>query len=76
MATAHLRTYAERASRNASPAAKQLLEVIERKQSNLCVSVDVIGKHDFLAIVDVVGPFVCMIKATLALCLSSVSNGL
>ena len=64
MSVPHLRTYAQRASIQINPAAKQLLETIERKQSNLCVGVDVTNKHDFLAIVDVVGPFVCLIKAT------------
>ncbi|EIN10416.1 Orotidine 5'-phosphate decarboxylase [Punctularia strigosozonata HHB-11173 SS5] len=57
-------TYAQRAQKHANPAARQLLETIERKQTNLCVSVDVIKKADFLAIIDAVGPFVCLIKAT------------
>jgi orotidine-5'-phosphate decarboxylase len=60
------RSYAQRAERHTSPAARQLLETIERKQSNLCVSVDVTKRADFLAIVDAVGPFVCLIKATSA----------
>ncbi|KAJ7276518.1 orotidine monophosphate decarboxylase [Mycena haematopus] len=55
-------TYAQRALRHKNPAAKLLLETIERKQSNLAVSVDVTLAKDFLAIIDVVGPFVCLVK--------------
>ncbi|KAF7355424.1 Orotidine 5'-phosphate decarboxylase [Mycena sanguinolenta] len=50
-------TYAQRAIHQKNPAAKLLLETIERKQSNLAVSVDVTSTRDFLAIIDVVGPF-------------------
>lgn len=56
------RTYADRASKHNNPAAKALLEVIERKKSNLCVSVDVTDRNDFLKIIDLVGPYVCLIK--------------
>ncbi|KAH7929416.1 Orotidine 5'-phosphate decarboxylase [Leucogyrophana mollusca] len=35
---------------------------MERKQTNLSVSVDVTKAKDFLAIIDTVGPFVCLIK--------------
>ncbi|KAJ7638957.1 Orotidine 5'-phosphate decarboxylase [Roridomyces roridus] len=62
MSSPHLRTYAERALQHKNPAAKLLLETIERKKSNLAVSVDVASAKDFLAIIDVVGPFVCLIK--------------
>ncbi|KAK0191092.1 orotidine monophosphate decarboxylase [Armillaria mellea] len=55
-------TYGQRASKHSNPAAKLLLETIERKTSNLAVSVDVTKSKDFLAIVDAVGPFVCLIK--------------
>ncbi|KAJ7764995.1 humps family-domain-containing protein, partial [Mycena maculata] len=62
MSLPHLRTYAERALHHKNPAAKLLLETIERKKSNLAVSVDVASAKDFLAIIDVVGPFVCLVK--------------
>ncbi|KAJ7498796.1 humps family-domain-containing protein [Mycena latifolia] len=62
MSSPHLRTYAERALHHKNAAAKLLLETIDRKQSNLAVSVDVASAKDFLAIIDVVGPFVCLIK--------------
>ncbi|KAJ6539463.1 Orotidine 5'-phosphate decarboxylase [Mycena capillaripes] len=62
MSSPHLQTYAQRALHHRNPAAKLLLETIDRKQSNLAVSVDVASAKDFLAIIDVVGPFVCLIK--------------
>ena len=57
-------TYGERAKRHPNPAAKSLLETIERKQSNLCVSVDVTSSSEFLSVIDVVGPYVCLIKVS------------
>ncbi|KAI0307294.1 orotidine-5'-monophosphate decarboxylase [Multifurca ochricompacta] len=59
----YLNTYADRAKNHTNPAAKDLLEVIERKQSNLCISVDVTSSKDFLNIIDTVGPYVSLIKA-------------
>jgi len=55
-------SYGERAKRHPNAAAKSLLETIVRKRSNLCVSVDVTAKADFLNIIDVVGPYVCLVK--------------
>lgn len=54
--------YGKRALKQINPAAKLLLETMERKKSNLAVSVDVTKARDFLAIADVVGPYVCLIK--------------
>ncbi|KAF7792921.1 hypothetical protein EIP86_004023 [Pleurotus ostreatoroseus] len=62
MSSARTQTYAQRASKNPNAAARALLEAIERKKSNLCVSVDVTDKHHFLRIIDTVGPYVCLIK--------------
>ncbi|KZT12521.1 Orotidine 5'-phosphate decarboxylase [Laetiporus sulphureus 93-53] len=62
MPSAYLQTYAQRARRQSNPAAKALLETIERKKSNLCVSVDVTKRADFLTIIDIVGPYVCLVK--------------
>lgn len=59
---AHFQSYAARAKNHTNPAAKQLLDTIERKKSNLCVSVDVTKSLDFLAVIDTVGPYVCLIK--------------
>ncbi|KAL0949425.1 hypothetical protein HGRIS_009486 [Hohenbuehelia grisea] len=55
-------SYGQRAAKHSNPAAKLLLETIERKKSNLSVSVDVTTSKDFLAIIDAVGPYVCLIK--------------
>ncbi|KAF7332008.1 Orotidine 5'-phosphate decarboxylase [Mycena kentingensis (nom. inval.)] len=55
-------SYAERAQKHKNPAARLLLETIARKKSNLAVSVDVVSAKDFLNIIDVVGPFVCLVK--------------
>ncbi|CBQ68817.1 Orotidine 5`-phosphate decarboxylase [Sporisorium reilianum SRZ2] len=55
-------TYAARAAKQPNPAAKALLECIERKQTNLCVSVDVTNKQDLLDVCDAVGPNVCLVK--------------
>ena len=60
----HTKTYAERAAKHTNPAAVKLLDVIDRKKSNLCVSVDVTEVQDFFEIIDVVGPYVCMIKVS------------
>ena len=65
MASVANQTYAQRAERHANPAAKALFETIERKRTNLCVSVDVTKKADFLRIVDTVGPYVCLVKVHL-----------
>jgi orotidine-5'-phosphate decarboxylase len=61
----YLNTYADRAKNHINPAARHLLETIERKRSNLCVSVDVTSSKDFLSIIDAVGPYVSLIKAGL-----------
>jgi len=58
------KTYAERASSQANPAAKRLLELMDRKQTNLCVSVDVTTAKEVLEIVKAVGPSVCMVKVS------------
>ncbi|CEQ40218.1 SPOSA6832_01819 [Sporobolomyces salmonicolor] len=56
------RTYADRASAHPIPVARQLLECIHRKQTNLCVSVDVTKKAALLRIADAAGPYMCCIK--------------
>jgi len=61
--SAHLKSYGQRALKQTNPTAILLLETMERKKTNLAVSVDVTTSVDFLTIVDAVGPFVCLIKA-------------
>ncbi|KAJ3909869.1 orotidine-5'-monophosphate decarboxylase [Lentinula edodes] len=65
MASFLRQTYGQRIQNHTNPAAKLLLETMERKKSNLAVSVDVTKSKDFLAIIDAVGPFVCLVKANL-----------
>lgn len=60
-------SYGERAKAHSNLAAKQLLETMERKKTNLCVSVDTVKPADFLAIIDAVGPYTCLIKANIPL---------
>ncbi|EFP89988.1 orotidine 5'-phosphate decarboxylase [Puccinia graminis f. sp. tritici] len=55
-------SYSTRASIHPSPIARRLLKLMDDKQSNLCVSVDVTNKASFLRIVEAVGDHVCMIK--------------
>lgn len=55
-------TYAKRATAHDNAAAKRLLEIMERKKTNLCVSVDVTSAAKVLDIVKQVGPFTCLIK--------------
>jgi len=55
-------TYGQRVSKHTNQAAKLLLQVIERKKTNLCVSADVTKKETLLAIVEAVGPSVCLVK--------------
>jgi len=57
------KSYGERAKFQTNPAAKALLETIERKKTNLCVSVDTVKSADFLAIIDAIGPYTCLVKA-------------
>eukprot|EP00116_Pleurobrachia_bachei_P008195 sb/3468457/ len=44
------------------PKAQDLLKIIQRKETNLCVSADVSTSAELLQLVDEVGPFVCMVK--------------
>lgn len=62
--TPSLRTlaYRQRANNYENPTAKRLLEIMDEKQTNLCLSVDVTSKSKLLAIVDAVGPSLCLLK--------------
>jgi orotidine-5'-phosphate decarboxylase len=60
--TPQTQSYGERSLNFTNPTAKLLLETMERKKSNLAVSVDVTDKGDLLSIIEAVAPFVCMIK--------------
>ncbi|KAG0167474.1 orotidine 5'-phosphate decarboxylase [Apophysomyces sp. BC1034] len=56
------KSYAERAQQHPNACARSLFELMERKQTNLSVAVDVTTKKELLAIADMVGPFVCVLK--------------
>lgn len=61
------RTYGARAQVHPSKIASELLQLIERKSTNLCVSVDVTTKKSLLRIVEAAGPYCCCIKVRLVL---------
>jgi hypothetical protein len=46
----------------ANPSAKLMLEVMERKRSNLCVAVDVTTTAELIKLADAVGPYICLLK--------------
>lgn len=54
--------YQDRISLASCEASRKLLSLIEKKQTNLCVAVDVTSSSEVLKIVELVGPYVCMIK--------------
>jgi orotidine-5'-phosphate decarboxylase len=68
MAAFTKKSYLERAKgfTGRNVAAMLLLQLMDEKQSNLCVSVDVTKTEDLLRIVDEVGPHVCLIKARIS----------
>ncbi|KAG0147065.1 hypothetical protein CROQUDRAFT_656519 [Cronartium quercuum f. sp. fusiforme G11] len=55
-------SYSSRASNHPNLLARQLLKLMEEKQTNLCVSVDVTDKGSLLRISRLVGPYICMLK--------------
>jgi Orotidine 5'-phosphate decarboxylase / HUMPS family len=61
--SSHRKSYGQRAADHSNPAAQLLLHTIERKKSNLAVSVDLTKSSDFLKVINAVGPYVCLIKA-------------
>ncbi|XP_053184482.1 uridine 5'-monophosphate synthase [Scomber japonicus] len=56
-------SYADRAKLpNVHPLASKLLKIMEEKQSNLCVSVDVTSSEELLQLADTLGPKMCVLK--------------
>jgi uridine monophosphate synthetase len=55
-------SYTERAAYCRSSIAKQLLQLMDEKKSNLCVSADVTSAAHLLSLADQLGPFMCMLK--------------
>lgn len=58
------KTYTERGQQHPNACARSLFELMERKQTNLSVAVDVTTKKELLSIADAVGPYVCVLKVT------------
>lgn len=69
-------SYGERVMKFTNPTAKLILEIMERKKTNLAVSIDVTKTNDLLAIIDAVSPYVCLIKVKSLLdeCLFTILN--
>jgi orotidine-5'-phosphate decarboxylase len=55
-------TYSARAAQHKNALAKQLLELMERKKTNLAVSIDVTKSEELLRIADEAGPYICIVK--------------
>lgn len=55
-------SYAERANHAQNPTAKQLLALMDEKQTNLCVAADVTTKKELLDLSDTIGPEICILK--------------
>jgi len=55
-------SYSERAQLATNPVAKKLFALMEEKETNLAFNPDVSSKEKFLKLVDLVGPFICVLK--------------
>ena len=56
------KTFAERAEQTNNPMAKQLLQLMATKQTNLAVNADVTQKKELLAFAELVGEEICVLK--------------
>jgi orotidine 5'-phosphate decarboxylase subfamily 1 len=55
-------TYAERAKMTKHPMTRDILLLMEKKQTNLAVAADITQKQKFLDFVDAIGPYICILK--------------
>lgn len=57
-----VKSYSQRAQESANPLVKKLFGIIEAKKTNLCASVDVTTTAEFLKLIDLLGPYICVVK--------------
>lgn len=55
-------TYQQRAELCTNPTAKKLFNLMEKKQTNLCIAADVVMKDELLKIANDLGPYICVLK--------------
>ena len=55
-------TFKERSLFSKNIIGKKLFEIMDRKESNLCFSVDLTNSNELLKITDIVGPYICCLK--------------
>ena len=55
-------THSQRADKCSNPTAKKLLNLMEKKQTNLSIAVDVTTKSELIKIADQLGPYICVLK--------------
>lgn len=58
-------SYSKRAELQNNPVGKKLFQIIDQKQSNLALSADVIRKDELIALADLLGPKLCLLKTHL-----------
>jgi hypothetical protein len=57
-------TYGQRAAKHSNACASRLLDLMERKKTNLSLALDVTTKKELLDIADKVGPYLCLLKVS------------
>lgn len=55
-------TYTKRGESSVNQTAKTLFNLMDNKQTNLCVAADVTSKADLLRLADILGPEICVFK--------------
>lgn len=55
-------SYEQRAAKHPSAIARRLLELMARKKTNLCASLDVRSTAELLRLVETMGPYIAMVK--------------